>query len=961
MSGAEGLHPGAVWHKCDFQCHTPRDRGWEGSPHLPGGSAEAEAARQAWAEEFIKAAEQAGLTAVAVTDHHDICLSEYVKATATRLDSRVKVYPGIEITCSDDSQCLVIFDPAASLEQQKLALAAAGDIMMASSDDEIGVEVKPARNTIADFFSAVASERNLRDACVLLPHFSAEDAYKSLNKPHHHPRFSNLPCDGVYIERPYSSLDETTIAKIEGKVEEWGKRRRAVLATGDNRKADWSRLGVHDCWIKLGEYSAEAVRQALLADEARIIFEAPACPPERLVLLRVKSTLTGPLVFSVAFNDGFTAIIGGRGSGKSVLLEYLRFGLGRTERDMRSSAAQFAYPREVQLIDETLTGDGFVEVVLEREGVRETWRRTTSQDGIEIQRGDESIVMTPSMARERFRARAFRQKGLSSTMNDAATAAEQITGIAAAEELDKQREVDQAIRNAKRNVTTALQNLAAYIQARLEHQQSRERTSDIRERLGAIAERLAAEGVAPDDIKTLEQAPVHARARSYLDAAKRTIDEEAEAVGEFQTQILPISLGDLEGVSAFEEIAELQASIDKIRSEVAGKIGEAFALVETLRDAHSQAEVAYKARREAFNDAHAKAIAEQTRHRNLMEDSQRLGAELQTAERAQARAAASEAEKASAIAAYADATAALDTLLEERREILKIAADKVAGKSSDLLKARVKRDRMPDEYVTALCALFEATHTQGVTEKCQGWVSDVLGDGGIGWNELRKKIVWLYESKIAAGSPAEPSEETAKGIDELVFGGSAALTINQRRRFYANLSDATVGQIVSAVPKDSIVLTYMDRGRPIDFAIASPGQQASALLELLLSQSAGTLVIDQPEDDLDNRVIMRIVELIRTSKSHRQLVFTTHNPNIVVNGDADKILALKSLEPSSSPADQSPRVQIDTDGAIETTTVREAITTVMEGGKEAFDLRSRKYRYDVISGMVWVPFGGVVQ
>ena len=948
MSSVVGLHLGAVWHKCDFQCHTPRDRGWQGSPDLPGGVPDAEAARREWAEQFVNAAINANLTAIAVTDHHDICLSDYVIAAAARLGSDLKVYPGIEITCSDASQCLAIFDPSADAEKQKLVLAAAGDIMMAPVEDPKGVEVRPARNTVADFFTGVAAEAHLRDQYVLLPHFSAEDAHKSLNQPQHHPRFANLSCDGVYIERPYSALDPVTIAKIEGEVEEWGKRRRAVLATGDNRRADWTRLGAHDCWIKLGEYSIEAVRQALLADEARIAFEQPDYPPERIVLFKVKGTLTGPEVFAVSFNDGFTAIIGGRGSGKSVLLEYLRFALGRTERDMEGGGDRITHPREVRLIDDTLAGDGFVEVVLEREGVQERWRRTTSQTGIQILRGEETIVVTPSMARERFRARAFYQKGLSSTMNDPATAAEQITGIAAAEELDKQREAEQAIRNAKRKATTALQNLAAYLQARLEHQQAQQRASDIRQRLAAITDRLAQEGVAPEDIKTLEHAPIHARARSYLDSASQEIQDEALRLADLQTSILPITLASLEGVSSFEEIAKLQSSIDLVRSQTAAKIGEAFHLVESLKAEFQNAESDYAKRKATFDLAHAKAVAEQARHRNLMDDSARLGAELQTAERAQARAAASEGEKSAALGAYDQAISSLDTLLQERRDILKIAADKVAGKSSDLLKARVKSDRMPEEYVASLCSLFEATHTQGVIDKCSKWVTSLLENGGNGWAALRKEIVSLYEVKIAAGSPPEPSEETAGAIDRIAFGGDlGGLTSNQRRRFYANLSDATVGQIISAVPRDGIVLTYMDKGKPIDFGIASPGQQASALLELLLSQSAGTLLIDQPEDDLDNRVIMRIVKLIRTSKSNRQLIFTTHNPNIVVNGDADKVLVLKSMEPSSNPADQSPRVQIDTDGAIETRSVRDAITTVMEGGKDAFDLRGRKYHYDV--------------
>jgi hypothetical protein len=115
----------------------------------------------------------------------------------------------------------------------------------------------------------------------------------------------------------------------------------------------------------------------------------------------------------------------------------LRFGLGRTDRDL-NTLADLANDREAKLIDETLAGDGYVEVVLEREGVRESWKRTTANhEIIVINTGGGTIDATTSTARERFRSRAFRQKGLSSTMNDPSTAPEQITSIAAAEELDQ--------------------------------------------------------------------------------------------------------------------------------------------------------------------------------------------------------------------------------------------------------------------------------------------------------------------------------------------------------------------------------------------------------------------------------------------------------------------------------------------------------------------------------------------
>jgi chromosome segregation protein len=109
---------------------------------------------------------------------------------------------------------------------------------------------------------------------------------------------------------------------------EWGTRRRAFIITGDSRSDTWDLLGVRGCWLKLGEPTIEAVRQALLADEARIAYDPPETPLERLVEVRIKSSLTGDDPLIITFNPGFNVFIGGRGSGKSAVLEYLRFGLG---------------------------------------------------------------------------------------------------------------------------------------------------------------------------------------------------------------------------------------------------------------------------------------------------------------------------------------------------------------------------------------------------------------------------------------------------------------------------------------------------------------------------------------------------------------------------------------------------------------------------------------------------------
>lgn len=152
--------------------------------------------------------------------------------------------------------------------------------------------------SISELFEDVTSDKVLRDVCIMLPHFSDPSAHKSLNESGHHDRFATIQCDGVYIEKPFSDLERGTQDKAYGKVPDWGTRRRAIIATGDNKMPTWDRLGTHECWIKLGHETIEALRQALLADEARISHATPDIPSERIVELRVLSTLTGEELFS---------------------------------------------------------------------------------------------------------------------------------------------------------------------------------------------------------------------------------------------------------------------------------------------------------------------------------------------------------------------------------------------------------------------------------------------------------------------------------------------------------------------------------------------------------------------------------------------------------------------------------------------------------------------------------------
>ena len=195
---------------------------------------------------------------------------------------------------------------------------------------------------------------------------------------------------------------------------------------------------------------------------------------------------------------------------------------------------------------------------------------------------------------------------------------------------------------------------------------------------------------------------------------------------------------------------------------------------------------------------------------------------------------------------------------------------------------------------------------------------------------------------MAGGPQGELGHATRQRVLDAVLSG---MTEMQVRAVHDRITDTTVSGFLTAITEGFISFEYKDGKEFIPFPQASPGQQASALLQLLLKQEAGTLIIDQPEDDLDNRIIMDIASLLQRTKRKRQLIFATHNPNFVVNGDADKIVVLAPGVDDVLEHGTSRRISVNVDGAIETPSVRKAVTNTMEGGKEAFELRSRKYSF----------------
>ena len=131
----------------------------------------------------------------------------------------------------------------------------------------------------------------------------------------------------------------------------------------------------------------------------------------------------------------------------------------------------------------------------------------------------------------------------------------------------------------------------------------------------------------------------------------------------------------------------------------------------------------------------------------------------------------------------------------------------------------------------------------------------------------------------------------------------------------------------------------------------SKGQKATAVLLLLLLESEAPLIIDQPEDDLDNRFITDgVVPRMRQEKRRRQFVFSTHNANIPVLGDAELIAGLDARgDAVNDTGTDTPQGQAfitpERVGSIDKDSVRDLVEETLEGGRKAFETRRLKYGF----------------
>jgi hypothetical protein len=202
-------------------------------------------------------------------------------------------------------------------------------------------------------------------------------------------------------------------------------------------------------------------------------------------------------------------------------------------------------------------------------------------------------------------------------------------------------------------------------------------------------------------------------------------------------------------------------------------------------------------------------------------------------------------------------------------------------------------------------------------------------------------LVELYKNSSLDKSPGvrnfeQKLDELKTGIAKIRNGDESIVRDHRFAVYIQGLPPDNLDRLDCWFPEDSLEVQYSEsegsRFKPVKQG--SPGQKTAALLAFILSYGQEPLILDQPEDDLDNHLIYDlIVTQLRKIKQKRQVIVVTHNANIVVNGDAENVIALDV---------RKGQTRIICQGSLQEKKVRHEICRVMEGGKEAFDLRYKR-------------------
>lgn len=928
---------GAHFYRCDLQVHSPRDHRWNGRSRVTSDD------RAEYAAALIAACREKGLDAIAVTDHHDMAFVPHVRLAAAQetdaegnpleVRDRIVIFPGIELTLAVPCQAILLLD--ADFEDNHFdAVLTALTITPAPAGDEKTIQTE--RLDHIDSLKGLKSKLDehawLKDRYIILPNVSGEGKF-SLLRTGMAPKYKDMPFVGGYLDGSKDSLKAGTLNILAGRDKAWGNKSIACIQTSDNRRDDHADLGKHSSWIKWARPTAEALRQACLAQESRISDTEPSVPSVVIKSISVQdSSFLGPL--ELAFNPQYNALIGGRGTGKSTILEYLRWALCDQPPAGSDDDTPDYQARRARLIDKTLrTLGATVDVTFSVNGVPHLVRRASKDGSVQIKVGEDELrPCTENEVRTLLPIQAYSQKQLSNVSVRLDELARFVTAPIRTELGQLQRQMDEqseklrksySMRRRQKTIEKEIARLKLEIRSYLEQ------ANKIRASLSGLSE---------DDRNLLNLGSQYDSAEHAVEARKQRLQDAGEQIDQMLELIGGKVRGELKGLPEdFPEetlLAELSAEYDALVAGIDRVLrGARSGINQALEKRDDSKWSVWSDRLKAYRQSYFAALDKSSAHRERMEQLKELEANVASLQRELTRLSDELISLQKAGETYQVEQKQLHELRRQRDALIQGQCEDLTERSGGAIRAIVRRYSNAKAFSELM---KERLSGSGIRKERFDRIAEAILEAD---DPYRAWIGTLEDLETLASF--DPDKDSAEHRPETPVLASAGATKADCDKLARKLSPEDWLSFSLTEIESEPHFEYRSReGDYIVFANASSGQQATALLRTLLNQAGPPLLIDQPEEDLDNPVMREIVEQIWTAKKRRQLIFVSHNANLVVNGDAE-LLAWCDYRKAGDHSGG----KIAGEGAIDIPIVRDSIKRIMEGGAEAFNLRREKYGF----------------
>ncbi|EPP6251324.1 AAA family ATPase [Cronobacter sakazakii] len=914
-------HTVSKWWKFDFHTHTPVSMDYGKADH----ELKFTMTPRQWLMDYI----EKGIECIAVTDHNSGGWVDKLKEEAQNLRNEghsIFIFPGVEITSHGNIHILGIFDP----EKTSSSIAQLiGEVKYNGKEGDSDAVTECSPQEVIEIILK-------RDGVAIPAHIDKPSGLCRVHKSGSTLKQIISNASAVEIIKSHDEYEATEIGSspLRGYID---------LSTGlpeilgsDSHHPD--RVGTGFTWVKMGCPSIEGLKLALLDGQDSIKRSdqhegSPNIYADNIITsIKINGTkyCGRSELFSIDFHPWLNCIIGGRGSGKSTILEFLRTGLCRedelkqltTNPDILNSYSRLAKKPKSKDDDGVFLDNTTIHIGYRKEHVDYSLQWDFASKKTTIYRVDgENLTKEEGDIISRFPIKIFSQKQIyeiSRSPNYLLQLIDESEEVNISnweylwlQEKNKLMQYRREVRDLRLNVS-----LKGTIQGQL---------TDINNKINSIEK--------SEHKLVLSN---YQNSVTHENAANNLINKLKENIKEFESKASCIKPCHFD-ISKISENKDNEIEFNFKSNELESALNRTAINIESLIDEYKDKITKFE---EWFNLSSLKNEIEfnKSEYGKLVLTFKESGINNPNEYDSLINTRKNIIDRLTKITADEEKIKEINNLITESyNELVRLRKELTTNRRKFLSKINLS-----DEYIKVnvdFCGdnQFIESGFRNILGRTDSTFSNEI------YNDEEKGFLNVLNKKITENK--ENDHEIIKIIQEFIKSfldksSEKILDVSIGKRFIdfrSNLPEEIMDSLICWFPNDSINVKYYDGRRYKDISQGSAGQKAATVLAFLLSYGNDPLVLDQPEDDLDNQLIYDlIVKKIKESKKNRQILIVTHNANIVVNGDSELVIALTQ---------QTGMTKFSSFGGLHDRLVRAAICEIMEGGRDAFHQRYKRIIY----------------